>query len=109
PARVRARRPPWVSATLVAFGLLHVEMIVRLALAGGATGEVPILYGIELPVEAGRAILAYNLLLSVAGLVGVVAAARRRRWGLPLYAAGAATGLVAEVAVIAIAALRGTL
>ncbi len=109
PARVAARRPPWVAATLVAFGLLHTEMIAQLVLTGAAASEVPILYGLELPVEAGRGILAYNLILSVAGLVGVVAAARRRRWGLPLYAAGASAGLLAELVVIALAAARGTL
>jgi RsiW-degrading membrane proteinase PrsW (M82 family) len=109
--RVAARRPPWVAATLVAFGLLHVEVIANTlrGLQAGAFEEPPRVYGIDLGPRAGPALAAYDLSLSLAGLVGVVAAGRRRRWGVPLYAASAATGLLAESGVIGLAAVRGVL
>lgn len=109
PARVAARRPPWVSATLVAFGVLHTEMLVQLGLAGAPGDALPVIYGLELPLEAGAWVLRYNVVLSLAGLVGVVAAGRRLAWGLPVYAAGAFVGLAAEAVVIVAAAAQGTL
>ncbi len=109
PERAAARRPPWVSATLVAFGVLHGEMLLRYVVAGTETGGVPVLYGLELPATAAPGLLVYNLVLSGVGLVGVVAAVRRWRWGVPLYAAGAAAGLLAEVGVIVVAAVQGAL
>jgi RsiW-degrading membrane proteinase PrsW (M82 family) len=111
PARVAARRPPWVGATLVAFGLLHAEVIADTVgrLQAGGFEAPPRLYGIDLGPGAGPVLAAYDLALSLAGLVGVVAAGRRRRWGVPLFAASAATGLLAEGVVIAVAAARGVL
>lgn len=112
PARAAARRPPWLGATLVAFGLLHGWMITEgllvLAQRPEVSGAVS-LYGLELGPEAAPVLSLYNVTLSVAGLAGVVALGFRRRWGAALYAAGAGTGVAAEVAMILLAAVRGVL
>ncbi len=111
PARVARRRPAWAGASLFAFGLLHLETLVQSLPASVDLPREPVtVYGLDL--GAGPALLGllvYNLLLSAAGLVGVVAMARRRRWGAWVYAAGAATGLLAELAVIAVAAASSVL
>ncbi len=111
PARAARRRPPWAAATLVAFGLLHLQTLVQsLPVSLEPPPEPVTIYGLELDGEAGLVgLLVYNLLLSAAGLVGVIATARRHRWGVWIYAAGAAAGLLAELAVIGVAAKASVL
>jgi RsiW-degrading membrane proteinase PrsW (M82 family) len=111
PARAAARRPPWVGATLVAFGILHADVIAEtlIAVSGGVVEGPVTLYGLDLPGLAPEGLAAYNLGLSLAGLAGVVAAGRRRRWGVPLFAASAVTGLLVELIVVGAAAAVGTL
>lgn len=111
PARVARRRPPWAGATLVAFGLLHLQTLVQsLPVSLELPSESVTIYGLDLGGGPGLVgLLVYNLLLSVAGLVGVIATARRRRWGVWVYAAGAATGLLAELSVIGVAAMSSVL
>jgi RsiW-degrading membrane proteinase PrsW (M82 family) len=105
PARVAARRPAWAGATLIAFGLLYAQTFVEsVRLLGGAPAGGVTIYGLPLGEQAASGLAAYNLALSAAGFAGVTAMAARRRWGVWLYAAGAATGLATELAIIGLAA-----
>jgi RsiW-degrading membrane proteinase PrsW (M82 family) len=111
PARVAGRRPAWLSALLVAFGLVHADVVYEatMALASGAAASEPItFYGLLLPASAAPGLAVYNLALSLAGLVGAIAAGRTG-WGAPLYAAGAFLGLLVEIGVIGVAAATGQL